>query len=628
MHATRKLLGFLRPYWVWALLAPLAMMLEVAMDLLQPWLIERIIDVGVAQQDLALVLQTGGLMVAVALVGLVGGMACTVFAVLAAQGFGADLRHTLFAKIQSLSFGNLDQLETGKLITRLTNDVTQVQDMVMMALRIMVRAPLLMVGSLVMAVLTSPELALLFLILLPAVFGVLVWVIRRTFPLFAGVQQRLDALNIVMQENLAGVRVVKAFVRGAHERARFADANDALMAQNIRAVRAMAVTMPLVMFLLNVGVVAALWFGGVEVQQGKLQVGQVIAFINYLTQTLMALTMVSMLVMRVARAEASAVRVGEVLASTPHVQDRPGAPCAAAVVPRGEVAFSQVEFSYDGADDAPVLKGIDFVAAPGETVAILGATGSGKSSLVNLIPRFYDVRGGRITIDGVDVRELEQGALRQRIGVALQEPILFSGSVRDNIRFGRPDADEAAVVAAARLAQAHDFILALPGGYDAVVGQRGVNLSGGQKQRLAIARALLTDPAILILDDSTSAVDVATEARLQAELAAARHGRTTFVVAQRISTVLTADKILVLDDGAVAAVGDHRALLATSPIYREIYASQLEPELLQRGHTDDADDLYTRRAFVPDTARPVARATHGARGGATMGEASDDDQPA
>ncbi|MCB9116819.1 MAG: ABC transporter ATP-binding protein [Caldilinea sp.] len=581
MQATRKLASFLRPYWLWAILAPLMMMLEVTMDLAQPWLIERIIDEGIARQDIALVMRTGGIMVAVATVGLVGGMACTVFAVLAAQGFGADLRHTLFATMQSLSFGNLDELETGKLITRLTNDVTQVQDLVMMLLRVMVRAPLLMVGSLIMAVITSPQLALLFLVLLPTILLMLVWVIRKTLPLFAGVQQRLDAVNIVMQENLAGVRVVKAFVRDAYERLRFRRANDDLMEQNIRAVRTMAITMPLVMFTLNVGVVAALWFGGVKVQQGELQVGQVIAFINYLTQTLMALTMVSMLVMRISRAEASAVRIDEVLASTPHVQDRTDATGDA--VTHGRVAFEQVRFAYNGDEEEPVLKAIDFVAEPGETVAILGATGSGKSSLVHLIPRFYDVSGGRITIDGVDVRDLDQNALRRRIGVALQEPILFSGTIRDNIRYGRPDATDDEVLAAAKLAQAHDFIMTLPGGYDALVGQRGVNLSGGQKQRLAIARALLTDPSILILDDSTSAVDVATEAHIQAGLAALRRGRTTFMVAQRISTVLTADKILVLDDGQVAAAGDHRTLLASSEIYREIYASQLEPELLPRG---------------------------------------------
>jgi len=600
MQATRKLAAFLRPYWFWSTLAPLLMVLEVAMDLTQPWLMARIIDEGIARQDIALVLRTGGLMVAAAAAGLIGGMACTVFAVLAAQGFGADLRHTLFAKVQSLSFGNLDELETGKLITRLTSDVTQVQELVMILLRILVRAPLLMVGSLVMAVLTSAQLALLFLALLPAILLLLVWIIRRTLPLFAGVQQRLDAANVILQENLAGVRVVKAFVRNTYERLRFGRANDDLMHQNIRAVRTMAITMPLVMFMLNAGVVAALWFGGVKVQQGELQVGQVIAFINYLTQTLMALTMVSMLVMRVARAEASAARIGEVLASTPHVRNGPGA--VAAAVSHGRVAFEHVRFAYNGDEKEPVLTDIDFTAEPGETVAILGATGSGKSSLVHLIARFYDVSGGRITVDGVDVRDWEQSALRRCIGIALQDPVLFSGTIRDNIRYGRPAAGEGEVVAAAQRAQAHDFIMALPGGYEAQVGQRGVNLSGGQKQRLAIARALLTDPSILILDDSTSAVDVATEALIQEGLAEARRGRTTFMVAQRISTLLTADKILVLDDGQIVAAGDHRTLLASSDIYREIYASQLEPELLPND------------AAVPDPATAVHDGTDSQEG--------------
>jgi ATP-binding cassette subfamily B multidrug efflux pump len=369
--------------------------------------------------------------------------------------------------------------------------------------------------------------------------------------------------------------VIKAFVRAAHETRRFGVANDDLMDQNIKAVRAMAMTMPMVMFILNAGVVAALWFGGIQVQGGTLQVGQVIAFINYLTQTLMALMMVSMLAMRVSRSEASAVRIHEVLDSTPKVQNHPDA--LTAFAPRGRVVFEQVRFSYDGEEQEPVLKQIDFVAEPGQTIALLGATGAGKSSLVHLIPRFYDVTGGRVTIDGTDVRQIDDAALRAQVGVALQESVLFSGTIRDNIRYGRPTASDAEVMAAAQQAQAHDFIMRLPDGYDAVVGHRGVNLSGGQKQRLAIARALLIDPAVLILDDSTSAVDVETEARMQTALAEARRGRTSFVVAQRISTVLGADKILVLDNGQIAAAGTHVELLANSPIYREIYASQMEP---------------------------------------------------
>ena len=574
MNATRKLSGFLKPYWYWAVLAPLMMMVEVAMDLLQPRMVERIIDQGIAQSNMTVVIQTGLIMIGLAAVGLVGGMGCTVFSVLAATGFGTDLRGTLFGKVQALSFGNLDKLETGKLITRLTNDVVQVQDMVMMLLRIMVRAPLLMVGSLILGIMTSPQLALLFVVLIPLVSIVLVWTISKTYPMFSEVQRRLDRVNTVLQENLAGVRVIKAFVQERHEISRFRKANDSLMDQNITAARVLALNMPLVMLILNFGVVAALWFGGVQVNSGALQVGQVIAFINYLTQTLMGLMMVSMLTMRLSRSEASAERIHEVLNNEPEVKSKPDA--LTEFAPQGRVVFEDVSFSYTGADHDPVLKNISFVAEPGQTVALLGATGAGKSSLIHLIPRFYDVSGGRVIIDGIDVRDIDELALHRRIGVALQESVLFSGTIRDNIRYGRPDASDEEVIAVAKMAQAHDFIMRFPDGYDSVVGQRGVNLSGGQKQRIAIARALLTQPSVLILDDSTSSVDVETEARIQAAMAAALRGRTGFVVAQRISTVLNADKILVLDDGKIAAEGTHDELIASSSIYREIYESQME----------------------------------------------------
>ncbi len=549
------------------------------MDLLQPRLIQRIVDVGLARSDLNVVVSTGATMVAVALIGLIGGMGCTVFAVLASQGFGTDLRGTLFRKVQELSFGNLDRLETGKLVTRLTNDVTQVQDVVMMLLRVMVRVPLLLIGSLILAVLTSPLLALLYLPLIPIVLAALIWIIRRTFPMYSQVQRWLDALNTVVQENLAGVRVVKAFGRARYENRRFQEANERLVSQNVATARTSAVTMPFMMLTLNFGVVAALWIGGVQVNAGGLQVGQLIAFLNYLMQTLMALMMVSMLVVRIARAEASAERIQEVLTTIPDVRTHPEA--RREFAPRGRVAFEEVTFGYRGDGHDPALKNVSFVAEPGQTVAVLGTTGSGKSTLVNLVPRFYDVTSGRVTIDGIDVREIDERVLRSRIAIALQEAVLFSGTIRDNIRYGRPTASDAEVIAAAKLAQAHDFVSRFPNGYDSVVGQRGVNLSGGQKQRLAIARALLVEPAVLILDDSTSALDVETEARL---LAALSHlPLTRLVVAQRISTVASADKILILDDGAVVAKGTHSELLARSSIYREIYESQLAAGALSHG---------------------------------------------
>jgi ATP-binding cassette subfamily B protein len=355
---------------------------------------------------------------------------------------------------------------------------------------------------------------------------------------------------------------------------RFGRANDRLMDQNILAVRASAITLPVMMFTLNAGVVAAVWFGGLRVNAGGLQVGQLVAFINYLTQTLMSLMMISMAVVRVARAEASAERIQEVLDNVADVQGATAAQPLGA--PRGRIAFENVSFSYPGDHRDPVLRQISFAVEPGQTVALLGATGAGKSSLVNLIPRFYDVTGGRVTIDGVDVRAIDEAELRKTVGVALQETVLFSGSIRDNIRYGRPDASDEEVVAAARMARAHDFISRFPDGYSSIVGQRGVNLSGGQKQRIAIARALLARPAVLVLDDSTSAVDVETEARIQEALAAQAHTQTRVVVAQRISTVLSADVILVLDDGRIAAEGCHEQLLVSSPLYREIYRSQLD----------------------------------------------------
>jgi len=581
MKAIKTLMKYLKPYWIWAMLAPLLMVLEVAMDLLQPWMIRRIVDEGLAQLDMQIVINTGLLMIVFAFIGAIGGSGCTVFTMLASQHFGADLRSALFKKTQTLSFGNLDDLETGQLITRLTNDVTQVQEMVSMMLRIMVRSPLMLIGSLIMTIRTNPRLALLLLALMPIIATMLTWVIRKAYPMFAVVQQKLDDLNTVMQENLAGVRVVKAFVRAAHEIARFGRANDNLMNHTISAARIVAVSGPFMMVSVNVGLVGALWFGGQQVMRGEMEIGALIAFTSYLTQTLMSLMFVSMLMMRLSRAQASAERIQEVMDSVPEVLNRPDA--ITAFAPQGRVAFEDVTFSYDSDGRDPVLKNLNFVAEPGQTVAILGATGAGKSSLIHLIPRFYDVTGGRVTVDGVDVRDLNESALRRNLGIAMQESVLFSGTIRDNIRYGRPAASDEEVVAAAKAAQAHEFITGFPNGYDTAIGQRGVNLSGGQKQRLAIARALLMQPAVLILDDSTSAVDVETETKIQDALEKLMNEltgpnaalRTSIVIAQRISTVLNADKILVLDDGRIAAEGTHAELLASSPIYQEIYASQL-----------------------------------------------------
>ena len=599
MISTRKLMRFLKPYWHWALLAPLLMVVEVWMDLMQPRLIQTIIDEGIATGSMQVVLNTGLRMIGVAVIGALGGMSCSVFAVLASEGYGADMRAALYRKVHSLSFSNMDQLETGSLVTRLTNDVTQMQNMIGMMLRMMVRGPMTLIGSLVMAIITAPRLSVLFFVLMPMVLTIIGVLIHRAFPLFKQVQGKVDRLNTVMQESLMGVRVIKAFVREDHEEARFGAANEDLKALAVKAIRTVSIGWPLMIVTVNIGVSAVLWFGGRQVIAGSMQIGQIVAFINYLLNSLFSLMMVSMLVMSFSQAEASAQRIDEVFQAMPDVQNRPDARLSFGTGhaahsgngtgrARGQVKFEDVTFAYDGEDQEPVLKNVSFAAQPGETVAILGATGAGKSTLVHLIPRFYDVTAGRVTIDGVDVREMHTDVLRRNVAVALQDPILFSGTIRDNIRYGRPEASDDEVVEAAKMAQAHEFITATPDGYDTELGQRGVNLSGGQKQRIAIARALLVDPAVLVLDDSTSSVDVETEAVIQEELERfikekGDHPRTTFVIAQRISTVLNADKILVLDRGGVAAEGTHRELLASSDIYREIYDSQLGEGVLSNG---------------------------------------------
>jgi ATP-binding cassette subfamily B protein len=434
-----------------------------------------------------------------------------------------------------------------------------------------------MVGAIGFLFSTSIELGWIVLAFFPVVIAFVLLFAGPARSMFLAVQKRLDRLNTVLQENLAGVRVVKAFVREDHEIERFGEANEALTAQSIRVYRLLALLMPLMMVILNAAVIVALWFGGRLTVEGSMTVGEVVASVNYLSMALFPLMMLAGMVAPLAAADASASRILEVLDSEPDVRDRPGA--RALEAPHGRVAFEDVGFGYTADGGAPVLQGVSFVAEPGETVAILGATGSGKSTLIHLIPRFYDVTSGRVTLDGVDVRDLTLASLRSTIGIALQEAVLFSGTVRDNVRYGRPDATQAEIEAAAEAAQAAEFIAALPDGYDTVIGERGVTLSGGQRQRLAIARALVVRPKVLILDDSTSAVDIETEVRLQDAMdrliAESARATTRFIVAQRISTVLLADKILVLDGGRIAASGTHADLLASNAVYREIYESQL-----------------------------------------------------
>jgi ATP-binding cassette subfamily B multidrug efflux pump len=568
----RGLAPFLRPYLKLMAVGPFLLAAEVFAGLLQPRLLATIVDKGIRNSDMSVVVHMGLLMLGLGFAGAVCGVLNTLVVVPVAQGFGADIRGAVFRKVHTLSVRNLDTLGTGNVITRLTNDVVQVQDALQSLLRIFVRGPLTLLGSIVLAILTCPSLTPILLALMPLLVIIVVVFFRGSRPIFTRVQDRLDGLNSVTQENIAGVRVVKAFARADYEQSRFEDASGELALGTTRAMQFTAAVMPLMALLVDIGIGAAIWFGGRWVAYGSLQVGQVIAFNSYLLRTTMSLRMVAMVLVRVSRAAACGSRIVEVLDSEPDVRDAPEA--RTGLTPRGRVAFEHVTFRYEGAEAAAV-QDISFEADPGQVVAILGATGSGKSTLVHLIPRFYDAESGRVTLDGQDVRGIRQTELRSHVGIALQESVLFSGTIRDNIRYGRPTATDEEVMTAAGAAQAHDFISGFPDGYDTQLGQRGVNLSGGQKQRIAIARALLTRPAVLILDDSTSSVDAETEVRIETALRDVMRSSTSIVIAQRISTVLNADKILVLDGGRLVAQGTHRGLLAESPIYREIYDSQL-----------------------------------------------------
>jgi len=569
----QRMLRLLQPYRRDALVALVLVVAMTAADLATPRLVQQIIDLGIAQRDLSVVARTTLLMLAVGVVSAVLTVANTVLSVRVSNRFGADLRSELYRKIQSLSFGNLDHLQTGELLVRLTSDVNQIQQIVLMGLRILTRAPLLLFGSFALMIATSPSLALIMLALVPITTGIVAFIAARGRSLFAAVQAKLDRLNTVLQENLAGVRVVKAFVRSDFENQRFDMANRDLTAETMQVMQLFSVVIPTLLLFVNLALLAVLWFGGQRVVVGDLTTGEVVAFTNYLLTSVFPLLMLGGMVAILAAAQASLGRIEQVLDTVPQVQDRPGAMPLADV--KGRVAMEDVCFSYSQDCGEPVLSHVTLSAEPGETVAILGATGSGKSSLIHLIPRFYDVSEGKVSIDGIDVRDVTLDSLRKQVGVALQDPILFTGTVRENIAYGNPDATDEDVITAAQAAQAHDFIQAFPQGYETQIGQRGVNLSGGQKQRVAIARALLTHPSILILDDSTSSVDVDTEAKIEAALEELRDGCTTFVIAQRVSTVLNADKIVVLDRGRVVAVGSHAELLESSPVYLEIYESQL-----------------------------------------------------
>jgi len=581
MKHLRKLFVFIKPYWKKSVLSLVLLVVVVLLDLAIPRLVQRIIDQGILAGNMQEVWQTFLLMMVISVVNTVFAIGNNNFSIQVGEGVARDLREALFLKIQSFSFGNLDRMKTGQLMVRLSSDSNVIQRVIQVSLRIGTRAPLIMIGSLILMFNTDKSLALTIVPLLLVTSAIITFFVTKMGPLFMTAQQKLDRLNTVLQENIAGVRVVKAFVQTKHEAERFEDANIDFTDRNIHVMRFMASMGPILNACVNIGIVVVIWAGGMQSIQGSLSTGQIVAFINYLQTTIGPLMIMGNLANVMAAGIASSERVHEVLETIPEVQDDPLAESLPALS-SPQVVFENVSFHYNGSTHVTVLDNVNLTAEPGQTVAILGATGAGKTSLINLIPRFYDASAGRVLVDGVDIRKVRQESLLAQVGIVPQETVLFSGTVRDNIRYGHPQASDEEVVAAAKAAQAHDFILDLPEGYATHVEERGVNLSGGQKQRIAIARALLTRPAILILDDSTSSVDVETETKIQEALDERREGGkgapalgTCFVVAQRISTVLKADKIVVLDKGRIAAQGSHRELLQSSPIYQEIYASQL-----------------------------------------------------
>lgn len=574
-----KLLRYLKGSAIlYAILAPLFMLVEVSMDLMLPTMLSNIIDIGITNGDTTYVWMTGAKMIGFAVIGLIGGVGCSIFSTIAAVNLGQNLRDGLFATIQSLSFLELDHFKTSSLITRLTNDITQIQTMVMMGLRILVRAPLLCIGGILMAYRLSLDLSGIFVITIPVILIFVAIVMSRSFPLFKSMQEKIDKVNNVMRENLLGVRVIKAFTIEHKQKDRFNEANDDLMNQSIRAQKLMIILNPVVMLLVNFSIVAVLWYGGFLVQAGVLETGKIMAFINYLTQIMMSLMMVIMISMNFSRAKASADRINEVLMTESSIQDSK----SPEVIDQYDIEFKDVSFKYHDHSEE-VLTDLSFKIKQGDRVGIIGGTGAGKSSLVQLIPRLYDVSSGEVLIGCRNVKEVSLHELRDKIGVVLQESILFSGTIESNIKFGYHDATDEELDQAARDAQAMEFIQLKESGYQTEVEQRGKNLSGGQKQRVSIARTLIRKPKILILDDSSSALDMATERQLQEAIKEQMTGSTVIMIAQRISAVMDANQIIVLDQGHISGIGTHEELLKTNEIYRSIAISQLGEEAVHHG---------------------------------------------
>lgn len=568
-----KLSKYLKPYALFAVLTPLSMVGEVLGDLLQPKLMSKIVDDGVLGQDMDLIIRTGLLMLLVLIGGGACGIAASAFGGIASQSFSRDLRVDVFKRVMGLSFEQTDKFTTGSLVTRLTADITAIQQMVDFMLRMLVRDSLLFFGGIIMMLTLNVRFGIIILCALPVEIIMMIVILKKANPYYSIVAKRLDSVNSVVQENVTGARVVKAYVREDTEEKRFDDANISLMESNLRVQTLMAILQPLLMIILNLSVIAVIVIGGWQVQAQAMKVGEVMAAITYLTQVLHGVMMMSMMFQTLAKASASANRLREVLETDPVIKsgsvslsDKTG----------GTVSFKNVSFSYPETKGRPVISDLTLDIKSGESVAILGATGSGKSSLVNLIPRFYDCTAGEVLVDGVNVKDCKLDELRKKVGIVLQKSELFSGTVEDNIKWGDKNATHEEVISAAQAAQADEFIQKIPAGYEGIIAEKGASLSGGQKQRLSISRAVLKKPEILILDDSTSALDLGTEAKLRAEIDRKMNGITLIIIAQRIQSVKSCDRIAVLDHGKLCACDTHENLLKTCEVYQDIYASQVK----------------------------------------------------
>ena len=566
---------YIKPY-LWAfILGPLAMIVEVIGEMMMPKLMASIIDIGVANRDYAYMIAKGGQMLLVAIMMLLGGVGGAYFGAKAAVSFTCDLRKDVFAKVQKMSFANLDTFSTGSLVTRLTNDTTQVQNLINMMLRMMLRAPGMLIGALIMAIVMNRRLAAILLVAIPVLVILIYIVVKNSFPKFKLNQERLDKLNTNVQEVLSSIRVIKSFVREDYEEGRFKESNENLKDAMVNALKFMILIMPLVSIMMNSTTLAVVWFGGNQIILGQMEVGNLTAFITYITQILMSLMMVAFILLQSSRAFASLARITEVLDAKVDINDD-DAKSKDKIVEKGDIEFKNVSFRYYKNSEEKVLNNISLKISSGSTVGIIGSTGSGKTTLVQMIPRLYDADEGQILVDGIDVKDYSLTNLREGVGMVLQKNVLFSGSILENLRWGDEDATMEEIVAATSASQAHPFIEARENGYLTELGQGGINVSGGQKQRICIARALLKKPKILILDDSTSAVDTATEAKIRECFYSTLKDTTKIIIAQRISSVIDADEIFVIDDGKIVGCGNHDTLIKECEEYKEIYYSQMD----------------------------------------------------